>query len=706
MALAASHDNFAEKFIPADIAVVYQLNTEEANPLEESLTWAFMAEIYGADTAILPEADMEALINDNIFTFAMTAAEDPDFYIGLYVKPDDFDTILTELKTQYVIKEIEYRGYDMYINEYDTAFAYIDDELLLICNGSEKLKTALYGQNSLASNADYKEVSAKDVTNSFFKMYINPSFFATEMGEELALSGMTGLNTNILSAMKAESIAVTQTDEGFEGSATVKGDEQKLLALNLLFNKYNFTPELYKLISGEDLIVYGETMNLKSKIDDLFTTLELTEEDIASINELKAEFKTETEIDIDTEILPLLSQRTMLTVHNSGVMIPGITVIVETGTGNTNIAKGMIAKMAAYMETQGFDSGTLQIAGTDFFDMKLTNTEGTGEILYVRMGVTSDGYLVISTAPNLIDIFRKDAEGIMADSSVSGALKTLSENLSGVSFFSSDNLQDYLNILFKEDDEMLENINIILDPWHEIFSKEYAETDLTWGSIKAIVDTAGFEKYGPVFEEWSESFSEQYLEPTFAPKSFCDVPEGSWYHEYVIDLSSNGVITGYEDGCFRPENPITRAEFITLLMKATNSAASITTGYKPFSDVPPMWETWYSEYVNMGAYMNYVTGYPDGTFRPNANITRGEAMQIVYNMSTKLPLINSLDTPLASMNAFGDINENDWYFTPVVAARHYGLVNGVTSTVFEPNRNITRAEAAKIVKLFLELENQ
>jgi hypothetical protein len=718
-ALAASHTITAEKLIPPDISIVYQINTEVTNPLEEFVAPLILEQINGSGKNILSENELNKLIKDNIFTFAIDTAasvEKPDFYASLYMSKTDFDSILTQLKKDGTIKEIEYNGEKLYVDEYDTAVTFINSELFLVSNNSEKLKAAIDLKSSLATNENYLNVTAKDTAGSFFKMYVNPASVTQPKTAALEAFGITGINADILAAMKAESISVTQTGDGFQLNAVVKTDGKELQKLNLNFDKYNFTPSLYKLFSGENLILYSEETNLKSKIEYFFKTILLDNSSTKEMDQMKVNFKDATAIDVDDEIMPLLEKGIMLTVHDSKQLIPGITLTVETGTENIDKATGVILKLSDYLKKQGFTYGTYQAGGTTFYELSSTAQDSSfGKItLYLRMGVTNDGYLVISTVPNLTDIFRKDSSGILATSSVSNILGDMTEKLTGVCFFSTDNLRTYLNSVISgmkqqnaETISIKETINAILEPWHEIYSKSYNEQDLTWGIIKAKVDVTGFKKYGEVINSWMESINSQYIEPALTPKaSFCDVASNSWYYKYVTDLAEHDVVAGYQNGCFCPDQPITRAEFVTLLMKATKSTATIKADYQPFKDVPAKGKNWYSQYVDMAAFMQFITGYDDGTFHPDANISRAEALQIIYNMSRKLPVINTLDQPLTDMNTFSDVKSEDWFFTPIVAARHYGLIQGVTQNVFEPNRNITRAEASKIVKLFLELENQ
>lgn len=108
-------------------------------------------------------------------------------------------------------------------------------------------------------------------------------------------------------------------------------------------------------------------------------------------------------------------------------------------------------------------------------------------------------------------------------------------------------------------------------------------------------------------------------------KSFTDTASG-WYKEAVESVAGLGVVGGYEDGTFRPNNKITRAEFVTIAV----GFDSITQTESEFTDVPST--SWAAPYIATAAAKGWVSGYEDGTFRPNDNITRAEAVSILNKL--------------------------------------------------------------------------
>lgn len=144
--------------------------------------------------------------------------------------------------------------------------------------------------------------------------------------------------------------------------------------------------------------------------------------------------------------------------------------------------------------------------------------------------------------------------------------------------------------------------------------------------------------------------------------SLRDVAAGCWYTTAVSTLANVGAISGYSDGTFRPNKEITRAEFVTIL---TGIYGEDTTKGMPFSDVG---HSWCYDAVATAYANGWVSGYSDGTFRPNQTITRAEAVVILNSV-----LGRSCDLTYVQANAqaalhFTDITPGAWYYADVIEA--------------------------------------
>ncbi len=150
-------------------------------------------------------------------------------------------------------------------------------------------------------------------------------------------------------------------------------------------------------------------------------------------------------------------------------------------------------------------------------------------------------------------------------------------------------------------------------------------------------------------------------------------------------------IIGYPDGTVQPEGNITRAEVATIFFRLLRDEAretywSQTNSYSDVSD-----GSWYNNAISTLSNMGIIDGYPDGTFRPNAYITRAELTKIAVSF------FEYADENFTYNGQFTDVNGNEWYASFVAVAAEFGLVEGYPDGTFKPDSYITRAETCTVV---------
>ena len=118
---------------------------------------------------------------------------------------------------------------------------------------------------------------------------------------------------------------------------------------------------------------------------------------------------------------------------------------------------------------------------------------------------------------------------------------------------------------------------------------------------------------------------------------YSDVRSDRWFHHAVSTLSKMQILNGYTDGTFQPDQSITRAEFVKIAVSFFHS--KYTGNQQFYSDIAGNWA---EDYIRTAASIGLVNGYPDGTFRPNQKITRAEAVTIVNNTIGRKPAANKL----------------------------------------------------------------
>ncbi|MBR6916451.1 MAG: S-layer homology domain-containing protein [Clostridia bacterium] len=182
-----------------------------------------------------------------------------------------------------------------------------------------------------------------------------------------------------------------------------------------------------------------------------------------------------------------------------------------------------------------------------------------------------------------------------------------------------------------------------------------------------------------------------------AAASFTDVDPDAWYAEYVEAVCERGIMTGKGGGIFDPEGNVTRAEFVTVLKRLSGDGDAA--GTASFSDVA---ETdWFYPYVMWAADKGVVTGYPDGTFLPDARILRSE-MAAMAARYIRIEGCRVTDDPDAA-GSFPDVPADAWYAEDLEMMRTTGLLKGDASGRFLPDDTATRAEAATFFKRFSDM---
>ncbi|MCR8633340.1 S-layer homology domain-containing protein [Paenibacillus radicis (ex Xue et al. 2023)] len=180
-----------------------------------------------------------------------------------------------------------------------------------------------------------------------------------------------------------------------------------------------------------------------------------------------------------------------------------------------------------------------------------------------------------------------------------------------------------------------------------------------------------------------------------ANKTFSDLNE-HWAKADIELLASKLLVNGLTEKSFAPSNPITRAEFAALLVRATGLTEEATT---KFSDVKA--NDWFAGAVGAAAKAGLVDGFENGTFQPGATITRE---QIAVMIVRAIELAGKKgNTDAQKLAAFEDSSRiSAWAKDAVAGAVNAGIVNGITDKSYAPNNQATRAEAAVMLKRLLQ----
>ena len=160
------------------------------------------------------------------------------------------------------------------------------------------------------------------------------------------------------------------------------------------------------------------------------------------------------------------------------------------------------------------------------------------------------------------------------------------------------------------------------------------------------------------FRLLTESSRDYYFAKT---NDYTDVNAGDWFNNAISTLSNAGIVTGYNDGTFRPNQPITRGE----MAKIIANFANLNKGTKSFTDLAGHWS---KSYVELAAGNGWIAGYPDGSFRPDQKITRAETVTMINRVLERVPAKESRLLSRSIMLTFPDNNPGDWYYIAIQEA--------------------------------------
>jgi hypothetical protein len=179
--------------------------------------------------------------------------------------------------------------------------------------------------------------------------------------------------------------------------------------------------------------------------------------------------------------------------------------------------------------------------------------------------------------------------------------------------------------------------------------------------------------------------------PASAQTSFSDVPSSYWARPFIQTLADEGVISGFPDGTFRPDAPVTRAQFAAIVRQAFNEDEART--IRSFSDVPANY--WAAPAIREAYETGFMSGYPDGTFQPEQQIPK---VQVLVSLASGLRLSPSGSASTA-LNAYSDASDIPSYATNgVTAATQRGIVVNYPNVRFlNPTETATRGDVAAYI---------
>ncbi|MDD3420502.1 MAG: S-layer homology domain-containing protein [Candidatus Gastranaerophilales bacterium] len=186
-------------------------------------------------------------------------------------------------------------------------------------------------------------------------------------------------------------------------------------------------------------------------------------------------------------------------------------------------------------------------------------------------------------------------------------------------------------------------------------------------------------------------------------QEYTDVAPNHWAYNYVNVLSKQGVVVGYPDGTFRPDNNITRAEFATMTIKALHQDKAAVNAETSFSDVKR--DHWAYDMIQKASYFDLVKGNGDGSFGPEYCVSRAQVISIVMN-ALCLPELTPEQARAILAKSYTDYNDvPDWIVVQTAKAEKLGiLVKSPTNPKsVDANAAASRAEVSAFLQNMMEM---
>ena len=615
-------------------------------------------------------------------------------------------------------------------------FTYQDGYLVIVEDYQEGLEELLTSESTLSSNSYYQEVENEFLSGDLWNLYIDMNYvFDTYLAEEEELE--------IADAIGAYGMSIKQTSNGFKMQTYSSNDENILSALGIDYSDTNAVPDIYNFMPSQNPIFYSEMFNLAKTWNTLESSSSLIESDLSDFD---SALESETSISLDSDILGILDQGIGMLIQDSGETFPTMTIMADV-TNTKAKAEVTVDKLVDYIWGLTEAEGDTFTAAEGEMEVEITKSEeemlgGTATTFHIdisqkqsenpyaiympenyfdidiTIGITEDDILMVSTNSDIEEDYN---QGLLTDDTFDEMFTDTQALATNISYFNIGNIGSYIKDLFDELEDAAgeevsdfqsakDSIDDFMSLFDAMFVSSLSTNDYSSSDTEIRLDLAGLMDIEAYFDKADTEVSGSYEVFSNSHKEFEDVEVDEWYGDNVYYLTTEGVINGYPDGTFQPGNDITRAEFITILMKSLYEE-----GY--FEDTcPSTWECaswgefedanyweWYGNYIYTAKELGIVEGYGDNTFKPGDPITRAEAITMVSRalaLAEKEDGISVRTSPLT----YTDIEEGAWYYNPVWNANYYKIVNenGDMET-FEPDRPINRAESSQIIKKLMDV---
>jgi hypothetical protein len=665
-----------------------------------------------------------------------------DDEIGVLVVPRNEDYLST-LNASYTTRQStsskNNHPYTIIGSEEDFVMAEVGD-MVVFTDYSDNMDWLLDNTNSALSKNTYYQSFKEKAGASIGSVFMNIAQLsvAEELGQEIFNSTLE---------MAYEGITLSE----FAGGYTMQIIAETRDGSEMKFNVgESFVPKLYKLFPFKTPYFYSEGFNLRATWDQAFTLNTNSETtNIPFYNSEVLEGVTW------GSSIKLFSQEYALALQqgSNNQLFPAITIMTNS-EGYEEVANDIINKLNAYIEEFLTDllsltQQNIKVGGTPghaySFKLNNANPDLDETELTFSFGLTADSIFYFSTA----DLESHFGEGIGELPGFREAFSDRNSPTNGILYTDVRGIWNMLDELWNKLVDKGYGITLnALEAYYQTEKQFYSIRSIfqrtkatanemsAWITINTDNTAAPSNRYEKVIEKLQkdtdgdgiDDYDELFIHYTDAHNSdtdldgvddfeeiqagtnpyayssnFKDLPENTWYHRQVNELSKQGAISGYLNEndftlTFEPGNSITRCEFLAMLHRSYDNHTPFYVNERdiPFNDMST--DNWCTKYAVAAYRKNIVQGNPDGSFRGNKTITRAEAAQLIRKTSSRLQDIEPTKKPLP----FTDVDENQWYYDAITDVYAGEVMFGKETTRFEPTESLKRAEAAVLIKRALD----
>lgn len=674
-------------------------------------------------------------------------------YIAIPMEVEDMEALVTLIETEEALGVSEVDGQTVYTSFKGDRFAFTYwNEAVLMTDSMRSLEAILKDLNNNRTGelaGHFNEMP----DDGFLSMLVSGNTEALKEFYEEMGAGELYAGTADLSEYAWFALRDTGNDhyvvEGYTGWNKVRLD-----AADFNFDTFTFVPELYQKLPGKDALVYFEMNNLYDYVmgmielmglDTLLEAAEETDDDakvgeddtVPKSGDARVAGDIATTLESYDPYLQLLNQRLGVVVQwSEGDELPRITLLTEVPADSLDTIRELNALLLPLVDgTQCFWFCPEVVVENDREGAFYTVTESmTQELIDTRIEEMSEsfedeeegmvvfddasfyepyerhyafgehnGYYVIGIGDGIVEQLDNPTQTLAENNAFMDYFNRYANGESDLTYLGFYDLAELLRVAasaFPAEAGDLEEALEFLDgvgPW---YFQGRAGTDWTRNLMELILPIGkAVDALVPMLiTEWEEEATESCTCEVQAMFNDLAEEETDWYERELLELSEVGIVDDSQKE-FRPNDPISRAEFATLVVRhyGWEGLKPERRGSQIFDDVAA--SAWYDTQIGLAYEYGILKGDDTGnTVRPTDPISRAEAAQVLMNVSG---LLQSAPDERAS---FEDVADEVWYSEAVDRTYDRGIVRGVTDTRFEPGRPLTRAEAIVLINRIRERE--